>query len=440
VVIPRPSLSRNAVARFVADGTSVLVGALSAILVARWLGPSVKGTLAALTFMTGLLSQACLLGLPEASLVRVGKREVTAQEALSSGLGATLLAAGGGAIVLLAYARLQLPWQEPLVQVAVLAACATLPLAVAGTILLHIINAQERVVSTSIIFVAISATSAATAVLFVGALDLSVLGGALGALLGSAVGVGGAAFLLQREGMHFRPRLEGAYLRPALRYGVRVETSYILTVAAARLDLLLVYPLAGRAEAGIYSIALTFGTLSGTVAAAMSYAAFPRLPQLSDEEARVLTARLVRSGLAAALTAAAGLAAVLPIFLPLALGRAYAGVTAPALLLLLGGVLWSGQWVLSRAYAARGDPSLLFSSFALNVSTMIVLDVALIPLWGSVGAALGSLVAPALGLAVCLARYRRDPDAHLMELVPRLDDFQTLAAFVLRPVWARVRR
>jgi O-antigen/teichoic acid export membrane protein len=149
---------------------------------------------------------------------------------------------------------------------------------------------------------------------------------------------------------------------------------------------------------------------------------------------------LVRAGLAAAVTAATGLAAVLPFVIPLALGKAYSAATVPALLLLVAGVLWSGQWILSRAYAARGDASLLFWSFAANLVAMVVLDVALIPVWGSVGAAVASVVAPAVGLGVCLNRLRRDDGAHVLELVPRPADFGVLIAFALRPVRALVRR
>lgn len=431
---PRPSLSRNSAARFLAEGTSLVIGAVSASLTARWLGPSAKGTLAALTFASGLLSQACLLGLPEAAMVRVGRREVTRQQALSSNLAAGLIAAAFGAVVLLLYARAQLPWEERVVRDAVLTACAALPLAVSGTILLHILNTEERVVSSSAIFFSISATSALATIVLVGPLGMSVLGGAVAVLLGSAVGVTSAVALLRRDGMHFRPRLDGSYIRPALRYGLRVEMSYVLTVAAARLDLLVVYAMAGRAEAGIYSVALTFGTLSGTVATALAYAAFPRLPQLEDEEARDLMTRLVRVGLAAAVTVGAAVAVVLPVAIPLALGQEYAGAVVPALLLLAGGILWSAQWVISRSFAARGDASLLLSSFALNLGVMLALDLALIPAWGSTGAALASVVAPTLGFGVCWRRCRREGWTSLTEFVPRGQDFRALFVFVARPL------
>ncbi len=436
---PRPSLSSGSAARFVAEGAGLVLGAAAATLTARWLGPSTKGTLAALMFLAGLLAQACLLGLPDAAMVRIGRGVASVQQALACTLGGTVLASLAGAAVLLAYAQLQLPLEEALVRAAVVVACASLPLSVAATTLLIILNAQERVVLSSGIFFAMTATTASATVVFVGPLQLSVLGGALGTLLGSVSGLVIAATLLRRDGLHFRPRIELAYLRPALRFGLRVQVSYVLTVAVARLDLLLVYFMAGRSEAGIYSVALTFGTLSGTVGAALSYAAFPRLSQLTAEGAHELTAHLVRAGLAAALAVAAVLTAVLPLFIRVALGPSYEPATVPAMLLLFGGVLWTGQWVLARAHAARGDPSLLFTSFLANLGTMLVLDVALIPLWNSVGAAIASVAGPAVGLFASVRGHQSRAGRPLSELLPRRDDVQLFASFVRRLVPTRSR-
>ena len=431
------SLSRSSTARFLADGGGLLLGAVAATFTARWLGPSTKGTLAALMFLAGLLAQTCLLGLPDAAMVRVGRGDADTQQALSSTLGSTILASLAGVVVLVTYAWLQLPMEDSFVRDAVIVACASLPLSVAASTLLIVLNIQDRVVSSSAIFFVMTVTTAVMTVLFVGPFDLSVLGGALGTLLGAGAGVAIGGTLLRRSGLHLRPRIDWSYVRPALRFGLQVQLSYVLTVAVARLDLLLLYSIAGQAEAGIYSVALTFGTLSGTVGAALSYAAFPRLSQLGEDDAQALTARLVRAGLAAALVVAIALTAVLPMFIRVVLGRAYEPATVPAILLLLGSVIWTAQWVLARAYAARGDPSLMFTSFLANLVAMLVLDVALIPHWGSTGAAVASVAGPCVGLTVCLVRHRRQSGRPLGELVPRLEDARLLGSFLLRPLLGR---
>ena len=434
--VARPSLSRNMAARFGAEAAGLVLGALTAVITARLLGPSTKGVMSALAFVTALIAHACLFGLHDAAVVRVGGRRATAQEALSSSLGVTLLTSVVGAAALMAYAWLQLPMDSPYVALAAAVGCASLPVIIIGLVLVGILNTQERVISSSAIFLSITATAAVATTFFIAVPDWSVFGGMLGGLVGLLVGLMAAGVLLHREGLRFRPRLDSRYIRPALRFGISVQASYMLTVAVARLDLLLVYWLAGSADAGVYSIALTFGTLSGTVAIALSYASFPRLPQLDEAEAAALTVRLVRMGVAAALVVGAVAALAVPFLTRFVLGRGYGGATVPSLILLVGGVLWSGQWLLARAYAARGHPSMQFASFVANLMTMVALDFLLIPHWRSTGAALASVMGPAVGLAICVHRHGALSGMPLAALLPRVEEFRQLTTFVRRPLQA----
>src|SRR3954447_6872670 len=80
------TLLRGSLMRLVSDGSGVVLGMIASIVTARVLGPSGKGTLAALTFVTLLMSQCCTLGLGDAAVVRVGQAKASAQQALSSSL------------------------------------------------------------------------------------------------------------------------------------------------------------------------------------------------------------------------------------------------------------------------------------------------------------------------------------------------------------------
>jgi Na+-driven multidrug efflux pump len=100
------------------------------------------------------------------------------------------------------------------------------------------------------------------------------------------------------------------------------------------------------------------------------------------------------------------------------------------LILLAGNVLASSQWLISRAFAARGKPLLLLWSYGLSVLTMCSLDVLLIPGLGLAGAALAAVVGPAAGLLFCLIAYCRthEPHARVRDLIPRVEDFRFLWA------------
>jgi O-antigen/teichoic acid export membrane protein len=198
--------------------------------------------------------------------------------------------------------------------------------------------------------------------------------------------------------------------------------SNLLVLLTARLDLILVFRFSGATEAGGYSVALTIGALVGSAPIAVSYASFPRLATLQDAPARLLTLQVFRIGIAAAISAAALLGAVSPFVIPLIFGRAYRPAIAPTLFLVPAGVLWSGQWLLCRASAARGVPRPLLVSFATSFLSMVALDLILIGPYGAVGAAVAATVSPALGLAVAVRYYRAD-GWNLAGFVPRRQDF-----------------
>ena len=436
---PPSTLLRGSLMRFASDGSGVLLGLISTIVTARVLGPAGRGTLAALTFVTLLVAQCSTLGLGDAAVVRIGQAKASVQEALSSSLVAVLLASLAGAVVVLAYSIAQLPLDDGGVQAAVAAGCATVVVTAVGQLLLFVVYATQRVVAVSVLTIAMSTTAALGVVVFVAILDLGVFGGMLAGLVAAAVGFVAAAAMLVRARLRLRarPRATEGYLRPALHYGLRTQLANVLAYSSARLDLLFVYALAGEAEAGIYSVALTLGTITGFVAVGLSFASFPRMAAMSDPAALDLTAQMARIAVILGLALAAILAVALSGVVALLLGDEWVDVPAPGIVLLAANVLWGGQWLLSRALASRGDPSLLVRSFSLNLAVMAAADVVLIPLAGAVGAAIGALLAAVAGLALCLRAYRERGVA-ASAFVPRRADLERLRGIAQRGL-ARLR-
>ena len=424
------SLSLNSVARSLSDGAGLVFGLLAGVVTARWLGPAGKGLFSSLTFIAGLVMQACSIGLGDAAAVMVGQRRATIQRALSATLVAGIAAAFVGAFLLwgLAAVAFRQDWEEA--RTAALIACLGLPVSLTGYLLTFVLTAQERIVASSAAMATTSGVTTLALFVFTVLLELSVPGAILSTVVGAAGGLVFAALALWRSGLSLRPRWNWGYLRPALRFGISVEASYLVTVMFLRVDLLLVYALAGQAPAGQYSVALTVGGLVALFPIAISSATFPRLARLEDTEANELTAQVFRFGIAAGILAAIGLAVTTPIFVPLLFGRDFIPAVIPSLILVGGGLLWSSEWLLCRAWAARGRPGLLVWSFGLTLVTMCGVDYLLIPPFGIAGAAFGSVLAPAVGLVVCLVTYARSPrwPLPLRHFVPALSDFRGLIA------------
>lgn len=433
-------LARSATVRFISDGSGIVVGAITTLLMARVLGPSGVGTFAALTFITMLVVQVGILGLGDAAVVWVGQRKATLQEALSSSSPLLFAAGLGGSLVVLVYSLLQLPVDDPWVGAAVATACVTAVVSVMAQFFIYMIYASQRVVAASLLAMALTLTTMLGVIVFVVVLHLNIFGGTLAVLTANVSVLGAASIGLRRVGLSFWPRLNVSYLKSTLRFGSRALLANVLAYSSARADLLLVYGLSTPTQAGLYSVALTLGTISGFAAIGVSYASFPRLTRMSDRAAQALTAQVARVSLILGTALAIGISILLGAVLSLLLGASFRGALAPAVVLLFGNVLWGAQWLLSRALAARGDPRLLVRSFTLNVVTMICADIPLVLAFGAVGAAIGSVLAPAAGVLLCLRTYNRGGLA-VRALIPGLNDLRLVRDLCFRALrllpWVR---
>jgi O-antigen/teichoic acid export membrane protein len=432
------SLLRGSAMRLASDGSGIVLGTVASIVTARVLGPAGKGTLAALTFVSLLAMQCCTLGLGDAAVVRIGQAKATAQEALSASLVVVALASVLGAGGVLAYAVVQLPLGDAHIWAAVAVACATVVVGAAGQLLVFLVYARGRVVAVSALTIAMSVTAALGVVAFCVVVELGVLGGMLAALASAALGFAVAATMLARAGLRLRPRASRDYLRPALSFGLRAQLANVLAYSTARIDLLFVYALASDREAGLYSVALTLGTMTGFVAIALSFASFPPMAAMAEAAALELTAAMARVAALLGTALALVLALASSTLITVLMGSRFEDALWPTVVLLFANVLWGVQWLLSRALAARGDAGLLVRGFSVNLATMAAADMVLIPLFGATGAALGALAGAATGLVVCLRTYGAR-GVRPASFVPRWADLRRIRD-VARQAWRALPR
>lgn len=431
-----PSLRQNSLARLVADLLGIGFALVAATVAARLLGPSGKGYYSSLLLLAGLMIQIFGAGLGEAAIVLAGRGQASLAQAVSGTVFALIPLSIAGALVFWVTATTLLETDDPQRGTAVLLGAALVVLNTSYSTVISFLLARERVVALAVLSVAANG-SATFALWYLLAVRDGGMGAAiLAAVVGGAVGLSGTVVVLARAGITLRPRLVHTYLPAAFRLGVALQVSNLLVLLTARLDLLLVFRLSGATEAGAYSVALTIGALVGSAPIAVSYASFPRLATLQGDEAGSLTRQVVRVGMAAAITTGVVLALISPAVIPLVFGSEYAPAVGPALILIPAGVLWSGQWLLCRAAAARGVPRPLLVSFSASFVAMLVLDLILIGPFGAEGAAVAAAVAPALGVALAMRHYQGMGE-DLVGFLPRPADF---VAFVTTVQGMLIRR
>lgn len=427
------SIARNSFARLLSDGSHLLFAFISGIITARVFQPEGKGAYAALLSLVSLSSTVASLGLGDASVILIGKGEATLRRIFSVTLIPVAISSCLAAGIVIFVARSQLGDQGPTLGRAVLAAGLCVPAVAFFYVWSFFMNARERIVETSLLRGGVHLANLLILVVLVILLQLHITGGMLAFGAAFSLGAVAIAFPLRRMGVSLRPVWDKALLIRSLRLGLVIEFANALLTLAARIDVLFVYALAGRASAGRYSVALTMGQLVTFVSLALSFALFPRIAQMTEEQGVDMVARASRLGLATSILSALVLLVAIPILTPIAFGPAYSPSIGPALLLLVGGTLWAQQSLMARARTALGHTRLQLYAYGSTLVVMIVLDLLLIPLWGIMGAAAASTFSPAVGLAICVAAYRprlRQSNLGLRDFLPGKEELVVLWAFL----------
>jgi len=426
--IPSPSLATTSTARLSAQIAGAVFGSASSVVTARTLGPSGKGVLSTLVLIAHeLLFYAAAFGLGDAAIILQGRGESSAQRAVGATLPLLVLSSMIGGALTVAVAGIVLREEWPVVAAPLAVVVILLPVWVFFDFLIHVLNSQEDIVHTSMVILASTAASTLGVVVALPVLHSGITGAVIGAGVGPAVAVA-ICFNRARRYVVLRPRVDLGYLRRGLTLGAPIAGSYLLVTLSQRLDQLLVFTMSGKVAAGEYSVALTIGLVTTHAPVALSLASFPRLARMDGADAHELIARVCRIGVAAAGIASIVLALASPFAVPLLFGPGFRASVVPTLILLAGSVFWSSQWLLARARAARGTTRPLFASFSTSLAAIVLSDLLLIPILGTVGAALGAVIGGIAGSAVALSGIVRSDGYALSELLPGPADVRSLVA------------
>lgn len=264
---------------------------------------------------------------------------------------------------------------------------------------------------------------------------LALLRADVGLVLGLAGGFASAALLGIRGAAArapLRPRFDGRVAREALSFGARGQVGNVLQFLGVRLDLLIVPALLDLDQAGLYYVAVRVSDLVGQAATASASFLFPHVAGQSDHHDTAMTERVTRVTLVVTLAAAVVVAAGALPLVELAFGTAYAEATPALLVMLMAVVPLSIGRLISADLKGRGRPGTVSLAAVVAVIATVVLDLALIPGFGIVGAAIASLVAYSLMAAALLYTYRVATGATLTFLVPGAEDLRDLRTLVDR--------
>jgi len=259
-------------------------------------------------------------------------------------------------------------------------------------------------------------------------LGLGVAGGVLAMAIASLVVVAGSLrpILSSR-----RPRLDRALERSMLRYGWRVQVGVIFQAVNYRLDVVIMQLFRPLSQIGYYVIAQTIAELVITLATAFQASLLPLSSHYEGDarQASVTVSALhhhaILAGAAALANVVFGSAVILFIY-----GPQFHPAVVPMLVLLPGIWFLGLGLVIQSDLAGRGRPGLSSAMAALAAGATVILDFALIPPFGVIGAAVASVTAyTCYGVTSLIALSRVSGIGTRELLVPTREDFMVYKRF-----------
>ena len=409
--IPRllgSNLRRNTLATGFAGTLVYFLGLATGPMLARSLGPSGRGALAAVLVPGELLFIGLSLGLPSAAAYLVRTFDRSALLATSTIFGLLI----GIPLVGLLWPFLPNYYQthgSAALFWSYLFLC-TLPISVGANTALSLIWADGAGIRWNVWRLApIAITAILTICLFV-ASRLTVWT----ALAATFIGTLSITALLFQKVFQWRSlRISLKALRCQLSFGSRVAIGNIADAVVARFDQALLVTMVSAAELGLYAVAVTSAAVSAPLAASIGLALFPELRR--DESVGAKQRRTHRATYAVFLissTTAILLAIFGPQILELLFGPAFAQASTPLRILLIGQIANDATAPFTARLLAANRPGT--SSKASSAAAMITIAglIILVPPFGIVGAALTTTISY-VAKFVCIAYAVKRWDSQL---------------------------
>ncbi len=386
----------------------VLIVANSAII-ARTLGPAGKGSLTLATLAPAILSLLLGMGVGVANAFFAGSGRIATPKLTRNSVGLALIVSVIG-LALAATLALTGVLGRLLPGVPVGAAALAMtafPLILLTGYFTSTLQGLQRIYAVNLVTLGQAAANLALTLLLVVFLGLGLIGGVLAYAGAALAGLLLAGRFLKQSGAAYRPALEAEVVRPTLAFGVRGYVGNVLQFFNYRLDAFLVNFFLGPAGVGIYSVSVALAEMLWYLPNAVSFVIFPRAARSSQQEMNAFTPRVFRATLGLTMLGALALALLGRAFIRLIYGEAFAAAYGPLLALLPGVVLLGGAKVLTNEIAGRGYPLYNSIASALGLVLTIILDLALIPRYGVIGAAIASSLAYAAIFVAAVIFYLR---------------------------------
>lgn len=380
-----------------------------AVMVARALDPARRGNFALLQATNGLTVVLANFAIGGAVVYHLGKGRISPRRAVGAASALALVSGGVAALVLIPIAlalrsRLFPGLAPALVIGAVLLAAPLLLREYVGGTLIGLERPQRYLLSHAAQPVGATAALATILVAGNGTLAAVVWGWAIGIMLSGLTALAMSASLVAG-----RPQLVPEDVFALGRFGARTYPALLARFLNLRLDQFLVRFLASSAVLGQYAVAVNVGELLIQIPVVLLWALSGAISAADRSRSSELVVQFCRWSLIILGAAAAVVALLAPVGLPLAFGSRYRGAVSSVLLLLPGMICYAPATIIAEYFIVqRGRPGKAALIAGTSMLTSVVLNFPLTPALGAAGASIASSISYGVMLLVAMTLFTAD--------------------------------
>ncbi len=408
-----------------------LMGMVSGIILARWLGPHDRGILALVLLLPSTLVTLVKFGAAQANVYTINRKGAAVDSVASNAL---VLAIFWGlltiSLVWVFRSHLTTTVLRDVPDWALAFALLRTPLLLLDNYLFSILQATNKLGAYN---VRLLLSEALRLALLAVALIVFDLGLFASLVIYTGVWILNVLWLLitmSRE-ITFRLRVDWQLLRETYSFGLRSYVQILTQHMLIRVGFYMVSYYLGPAQVAFYTIALRFTELVLEIPQAIGLVLYPRLAALPEDEVHRLTAQTCRRTLMITVPAAAALALLGPPVIVLWYGEAFTPATHPLPWAAAAVAMMSIYVIVTRDFTSRAKQTINTTSGLVALISNAILCYLLIPRFGITGAAMSTAISYFAGCVVLIAVFLRESGLPLSDLlIPKRGDVEYFVSVI----------
>lgn len=375
--------------------SSIVIGLLLLVLLARYLGPDNQGYYTTITLLPTLLLTFLNMGINTSTIFYVSKKKIDMQGAIKNNLifGIIISAIGilVGILVIHFYSGAYFKGVD---QRYLYLSLVALPFMILNIFFQTIFQGIQNFKVFNTILVVTQISTLVFVVLFLTILHFGLEGSIVAFVTGQ---IATFIFILVAFKMSYGLNIMGgklsySYIKESIFYGFKAHISNVVTVLNYRTSILMIIAFLSPTAVGYYSIAVNLSERLSIFSQSISSVLLPKIASLETDDKRNQLTSIVSRNLLVFMLVGTFVGVLVVGFIINLLLPQYSHSVLPLQILLPGIAVLSVDKILSNDIAGRGKPELNMYVSITNIIVNVTLNYILIPKYGIEGAAISTSI------------------------------------------------